>query len=120
MSKPKDTIDLEKMRQLSTILADMADAMQKAVADYEANGIKETQVKNWKTLHRGLVYVKRTAAQICGPSSKIQTIDLSVLPLPETKEPTKKQIKRVLDTAQQEATSSRVEPQKRKSPKPSS
>ena len=120
MSKPKDTIDLEKMRQLSTILADMADAMQKAVVDYEVNGIHETQVKNWKTLYRGLVYVKRTAAQICGPASKIQTINLNVLPIPEDpKEPAgSKSTKKADLEKMDEAEAKLKEIRKRKPPSP--
>lgn len=85
MNDTKKTIPLEKLRELSEILTCTNESLQKAIADYESAGITSAQVKNWTTLQRGLVYVIRTAKQICGPASKIQTIDLQRLEIDTSK-----------------------------------
>lgn len=84
MSETKKTIPLAKLKELTDILSDMNASLEKAIADYESAGITSAQVKNWTTLQRGLVYVARTAKQICGPASKIQTIDLDRLSIEDS------------------------------------
>ena len=117
MTNPKEQIPIEKIRQLHAILAAMTDSVHKALADYEAAGITQTSVKNWTTLHRGLVYVARTTRQICGPASKIQTIDLDQLPLAPDPKKAKRSAEKKADLEKMDAAEAKVkEIRKRKPP----
>jgi hypothetical protein len=84
MSEKKESIPLDKLRDLKNVLLEINESLTKAIDDYEAAKITDTHVKNWTTLQRGLVYVTRTVKQICGPTSKIQTTDLTILELPSS------------------------------------
>jgi hypothetical protein len=119
MSDPKEQIPIEKIRQLHSVLQAMAESVHKALADYEAAGIQETTVKNWKTLHRGLVYVTRTTRQICGPASKIQTIDLEQLPMPTSPKKAKRSAEKKADLEKMDEAEAKLkEIRKRKPPSP--
>lgn len=118
MSDPKEQIPIEKIRQLHSVLSAMTESVQKALADYEAAGIQETPVKNWKTLHRGLVYVARTTRQICGPASKIQTIDLDQLPMPPSEKKAKRAAEKKADLAKLDEAEAKLK-ELRKKRKPS-
>lgn len=114
MSDPKEQIPVEKIRQLHAILEAMSESVHKALLDYEAAGIVTTPVKNWKTLHRGLVYVARTTKQICGPASKIQTIDLDQLPMPPNPKKAKRAEEKKADLAKLDEAEAKLKELQRK------
>lgn len=116
MSNPKEQIPIEKIRQLHEVLAAMTESVHKALVDYEAAGINETSVKNWKTLHRGLVYVTRTTRQICGPASKIQTIDLDQLPMPTDPKKAKRSAEKKADLEKMDEAEAKLKASRKSKP----
>jgi hypothetical protein len=117
MSETKKTIPLEKLKELTGILGDMNASLEKAIADYESAGITYAQVKNWTTLQRGLVYVARTAKQICGPASKIQTIDLNRLSIDDDSKKSKRKAQDQEDDQKLNAAAAKVREMRKRKPK---
>jgi hypothetical protein len=91
MSKPKESIAVEKLKVLSTALGDFRAIIDKTIADCEAAELDAVLVEGWPTLARGFQFMIDQAKKLVGPASKIHVLSGSALLMPgQTFTPTKK------------------------------
>ena len=66
MSKPKESITVEKLKVLSTALGDFRAIIDKTVADCEAAELDAVLVEGWPTLARGFQFMVDQAKKLVG------------------------------------------------------
>ena len=75
MSYPKVLIPIAKQAELAAMLHEIANCIEKAVADYKDSGIEGPRMDGWITIHKGVKYVWENSRKITGPASKIHAIN---------------------------------------------
>lgn len=89
MSNKPEKIPIANVRICAELLGTITQALEKALADYEAAGIDHVEIDGWPTLYRGLDYVKKQVRKIAGPTSKIVTVRPETMLLDHHKKPNK-------------------------------